>query len=78
MRIIRNLGCTQSGTPVGVVDTPCRPNRYYSGLIRLSGTPMDNSTSNYYPTIEDAVAAATKKCHIVSYTADGGRTDDIV
>jgi hypothetical protein len=49
---------TKNGTLLGILDTPCHPNRYYAGsigyVVNGESYPKDNSTHKYHRTIIDA------------------------
>jgi len=53
---------TPRGSLMGIVKTPCYPNSYYAGGIWDDGTPRDNATCNYYPTVLKAQAAFLECC----------------
>ena len=59
-KLIKTLGKTAYGNPVGVVETKCCPCAFYGGVIIEENIPLDNSTCNFHRTEEEATKWAEK------------------
>lgn len=45
---------------IGILDTPCFPARFYAGYLQDGFWPLDNSTENFFRTLDEAILQLDK------------------